>query len=129
MTLFIGFKILLIPKIKKRSTFALMLFRLRKNISFFILIVFLFPIITEAVHTHEHQNDFHCTEKNTRHLHVAEHHCSICDFLPLSSNAPIHYNHLSFSGIFTNAIFSFYKTIALIKHSYNFSLRAPPAIS
>jgi hypothetical protein len=106
-----------------------MLFRLRKYISVFALAVFLFPIVVEAAHTYEHRNDRHCTEQASTHFHAAEHHCFICDYVPVTSDKPFHNSQLLSDAIFTLATFSFEQNFVVVKHSFNFSLRAPPAIS
>jgi hypothetical protein len=106
-----------------------MLFRLRKYISVFALAVFLFPMVVEAAHTYEHRNDKHCTEQSSRHFHKAEHHCPICDYVPVTSDKPFHCNNILADVVFTTATFSFHQTFVVVKHNYNFSLRAPPTIS
>jgi hypothetical protein len=106
-----------------------MLFRLRKYISVFALAVFLFPMVVEEAHSFSHRNDKHCTEKTSRHFHKAEHHCPICDFVPVTSDKPFLPNQITGNVICTTATFSFAQTFVVVKHNYNFSLRAPPTIS
>lgn len=55
---------------------------MRKIGSLFLLLVFLYPTVAEAVHTLEHLDDKHCVEHNVIHVESIEHHCFICDFVP-----------------------------------------------
>src|ERR1700741_4415458 len=59
--------------------------RLKRYIALFSLLAFLFPQALNLVHELEHRNDFHCSEKFVKHFHEEEHHCDICDFVPLVS--------------------------------------------
>jgi len=67
-----------------------MLFRLRKYLSVFALLLFLFPVVTEEIHNWEHGGDFHCAELSSHHFHLPVHHCLICDFVPAVSDSPVH---------------------------------------
>lgn len=106
-----------------------MLFRLRKYIAVFALATFLFPMVVEAVHTHEHRNDKHCTEKTAKHFHEAEHHCTICDFVPALSDKPVTFKINFTDCVYTTTVFLFYQGFVVTNPHYNFSLRGPPAVS
>lgn len=105
-----------------------MLFRLRKYFSIFTLAVFLFPLVVEEVHTYGHRNDFHCTASDT-HFHELEHHCTICDYIPYTSDNTFQENTFSFLEIYTTVCFNYYESVAVLNRHFNFSLRGPPTIS
>ena len=60
--------------------------QIKKYFSFFLLFLFLFPIIEKQLHAFEHNADSHCTATD-KHFHTPEHSCSICDFTITDSNA------------------------------------------
>lgn len=66
----------------------------KKYLSFFILLLFLFPTIERGVHAFNHVGDTHCNSSD-KHFHTEEHHCSICDFTSTDSNAPVPTNYSS----------------------------------
>ncbi|HNP47368.1 MAG TPA: hypothetical protein PKL85_00965 [Bacteroidia bacterium] len=103
--------------------------RLKKYLSVFFLLLFLFPTATEIVHQYEHCNDFHCTEKSNVHLHQLEHHCFICDLVPVTADQSILLTFDSFVPFFTDEYFDFYKASSFEQTLFNFSLRGPPSIS
>jgi len=86
-------------------------------------------MVVEIAHNNEHRNDRHCTEQNSKHFHKAEHHCFICDFVPVVSDKPLSSNQIIADEIVASATFTFAQTLVVKKHNYNFSLRAPPTIS
>jgi hypothetical protein len=51
-----------------------------------MMVVFLLPVSTEIIHTYQHSNDTHCPEHSIIHFHETEHHCSICDYVPLTAD-------------------------------------------
>jgi hypothetical protein len=106
-----------------------MLFRLRKYIAVFALATFLFPMVVEAVHTFEHRNDQHCTEKTSKHFHEAEHHCTICDFVPAISDHQDTCDNITSVVVYTTIAFSFYQSFAGTTPHFFYSLRGPPAVS
>ena len=106
-----------------------MSFRLKNVISTFFLLVFLFPPITEIVHSFRHSNDFHCTELFAIHFHETEHHCAICDYVPATSDKPNIQRFTSFPPYQTHELLAFYQTISFEQHNFNFSLRGPPTVS
>src|SRR5687768_4611960 len=61
---------------------------LKKFLSVFFLLLFLFPLVEKELHAFEHSNDIHCNE-NDKHFHTLEHNCSICSFTFTSSEEPI----------------------------------------
>lgn len=61
--------------------------RIKNILSFFLLFIFLFPLLEREVHASEHSRDNHCTV-GSKHFHDLEHHCSICDFTVTDSSKP-----------------------------------------
>ena len=62
----------------------------RKIVGFFLLILFILPLVTKTVHDFGHRNDFHCAEKSAQHIHELEHSCSLCDYQsPVSASADL----------------------------------------
>jgi hypothetical protein len=106
-----------------------MLFSFRKYLSLFTLIIFLFPTVVEELHAFEHSNDFHCNETESKHFHPTEHHCNICDFVPLVTDKPILSYQISSKVVASNCEFILHHDNVVQTHNYNFSLRAPPVIS
>lgn len=58
---------------------------LKKYLSFFFLLLFLFPTVETQLHAFEHAADVHC-QASDKHFHKQEHHCAICDFTATDSN-------------------------------------------
>jgi hypothetical protein len=106
-----------------------MLWQLKRIISLFALVVFLFPIITEDVHSFSHKDDFHCTAQNEKHFHQAAHHCPICDYVPVSADKQANCNEIVAQSKFSTLWLSIYNSIVIEKSNYFFSLRGPPAVS
>ncbi len=103
-----------------------MSFRLKNFISTFFFLVFLFPTATEIVHSYCHSNDLHCTERLAIHFHESEHHCTICDYIPVTSNKTTFQFFTSFIPNLSLEYFTLYRTISFEQHKYHFSLRGPP---
>lgn len=103
--------------------------RLRKFIALFILTVFVFPLIAEQAHNLHHRNDTHCSERNTVHFHETEHHCFICDYIPVNSNKPTEQYYLSLTFSLTEDLSNGYVCIVTCRQQYNYPLRGPPFIS
>lgn len=61
--------------------------QLKKQLSFFFLLLFLFPLIEKEAHGLECDTDIHCTA-DENHFHNLEHHCAICDFTVTDSYSP-----------------------------------------
>lgn len=59
----------------------------RKIFSLSLLVLFVLPLVTKSVHDFGHRNDFHCSEKSSKHLHEQEHNCSLCDYQSPVSHA------------------------------------------
>lgn len=59
--------------------------QIKKYVSFFFLLLFLFPTAETQLHAFEHAADVHC-HASDKHFHPLEHHCSICDFTATDSN-------------------------------------------
>lgn len=106
-----------------------MLSGLKRFISLLTLVVFLFPLVVEEVHTYEHRHDTHCTETGETHLHELEHHCKICDFVPLLSDKPVPHQFIGCAFNFIQPVIHFYQSTALEQHKFNYSLRGPPFVS
>ena len=106
------------------------MYRLFRNIFPFLLIVlFLAPQVTLAVHQFEHSRDFHCDTANS-HFHEQEHHCLICDINVTLTSADIYNQQLPqvlflFTGLLTfhNSYIKF-----SLEHHF-FLLRAPPEMA
>ena len=107
----------------------MMLFQLKQFISIFSIAVFLFPLVAEEVHTFEHRNDSHCTERSTTHFHEMEHHCSMCDFVHLTSDTPFRNKQILEIEIYKVLCFNYYLLFEVAKHNCTFLLRGPPTIS
>ena len=106
-----------------------MLFRFRKYFSIVALFLFLFPTVTEEVHTYTHRNDFHCTVKTEKHFHQQSHHCAIGDFVPEIYDKPSFNNHIKVYKSYNTLFFVFYLAFVEVKNIRTFSLRAPPEFS
>jgi hypothetical protein len=102
--------------------------KLQRLLAYFLLIVFLFPLAQIEVHAFAHQNDFHCDSKDF-HLHEAEHHCSLCDYVPTSSDKPDSFIFEVVQSYFTEHKFSQYQSVAIECYQFNFCLRGPPTVS
>jgi hypothetical protein len=61
--------------------------RIKKYLSLFFLLLFLFPMAEKGWHAFEHQADEHC-EATDKHFHKQGHSCSLCDFTITDSNYP-----------------------------------------
>jgi hypothetical protein len=100
---------------------------LKKYISVFFLLLFLFPLAEKELHAFEHSDDIHCSESD-KHFHSLEHHCSICSFTFTSSEEPI---EIADALILFSSTFSYTPSINCvyelntIDHSGS---RAPPII-
>ena len=103
-------------------------FRFKRLIAFFTLMIFLFPVVTEASHNYFHKSDFHCIEKSENHFHAQEHHCIICDFVTFTSDDTVHNIFIPATVKSQTTIFCFYHGIVPKSSAYNFSLRGPPTV-
>ena len=101
---------------------------LRRYIGVFLLLLFIFPQAEKVLHDYKHRNDFHCSTTD-RHFHFPEHHCQICDYIPVASDKLNFYNQVPVDAKYITVFFSFYENSVIAKHNYNVSLRAPPTIS
>lgn len=101
---------------------------IKKYLSIFLLLVFVYPFLEKGIHDFEHLNDFHCSAQSEKHLHEQEHNCAICDF-----NVPVS-NKLSESNFDlvlseTSAFYSDYCTnVAIPVADYQLPSRAPPVV-
>ena len=108
--------------------FVLMLFRLRKYISVFAVLIFMFPSIVEGLHSFEHADDFHCNSSD-KHFHEKEYHCFICDFIAPFSDTPNDVHHSFVSKVVSFSYTPFIENVVLLFHNYNIFLRGPPALA
>ena len=102
-----------------------MLEHLKKYLSIFCLVLFLFPLIEKDLHALEHQSDIHCNASN-KHFHSLEHACSICDFTITDSNYSSGSEH---QYIISIQQFLFYPFVENVNTLHVFQLlpaRAPP---
>jgi hypothetical protein len=53
--------------------------QVKKYVSFFFLLLFLFPIVEKGMHELEHKADLHCSAAD-KHFHPLVHSCAICQF-------------------------------------------------
>jgi hypothetical protein len=60
--------------------------QVKKYLSLFLIVLFLFPQVEKAVHDIQHSKDSHCASAN-KHFHSLEHSCSICDFTSSNSSS------------------------------------------
>ena len=98
---------------------------LKKYISVFFLLLFLFPLIEKEAHAFEHITDTHCTA-NQKHFHSLEHHCILCDFISTDSNKPAD-AHYQFVRVAETFLFQSYTECVNIPDAfYNLPARAPP---
>lgn len=108
--------------------FALMFLKLKKILSIFTLAVFLIPMVAEQLHSFEHRHDKHCTNTET-HYCTPEHHCTLCDFVQLTSYISVSETQLEASTIITAHKTDFYKSVVVAKHYTVYPLRGPPTVS
>lgn len=106
-----------------------MILRLRNYLATFLLLLFLFPLVTGIVHPYIHIVDDCCTETNT-HAHKTERHCAICDFAPfIADTPPTQQFFISAPERYFESV-AFYNALHVLSYSmYSFSLRAPPFVS
>ena len=62
---------------------------IKKYLSLFLLLTFLYPFAEKGIHDFEHRNDFHCSTKADKHIHSQEHNCSVCDYNSPASGAEV----------------------------------------
>lgn len=109
--------------------FATMLALVKKYFAAFCIAVFILPLAAESSHAFNHQHDFHCSAQTQKHFHEKEHHCFICDFVPLVSDKPV--QHLAqpvsieLPVVYSKCNNNFTEAPA----AWYFSLRGPPAVS
>jgi hypothetical protein len=100
---------------------------LKKYLSIFFLLLFLFPIVEKEAHAFEHIADVHCTA-NQKHFHSLEHHCILCDFINTDSNKP---TDINYQFILAAEAFLFQPHIECVNIPdafYNLPARAPPVV-
>ncbi|HNQ61753.1 MAG TPA: hypothetical protein PKJ62_05135 [Bacteroidia bacterium] len=100
---------------------------MKKYLSLLFLGLFLFPLISEQVHIYEHSNDERCSTKGT-HYCISDHHCTLCDFVQLTSCDPKSEGDTQLIFAYSVPFVEFYQSVVLSQNSFNFSLRAPPAL-
>jgi len=102
--------------------------RFRKYSALFLLLLFLFPTVTEIVHDYIHKDDEHCTQTGL-HFHKTEHHCAIDDFVPFVSDIPSFQQFTVFVPKVQTRYVSFYRTPHVSEtYKCHFSLRGPPMV-
>ena len=101
--------------------------KLQRVIAYFLLVVFLFPLVQTETHAFAHQNHFHCDSKDF-HLHEAEHHCAICDYVPTTSDKLESFIFKSLAAPSTTYFFPLYQSVSIEFYQFNFSLRGPPSV-
>ena len=101
--------------------------QIKQIVSFFLLSLFLFPMVEKEVHEAIHSADVHCTA-GSKHFHNLEHHCSICDFTITDSNRPTDFNY---QLVISSKQFSFQAFTESLDIPEAFQLlpsRAPPIV-
>lgn len=100
-----------------------MIRKLKKNVSIFLLLVFILPSIAKLEHHHEHVE---CKAKHEKHSHECNEKCAICDF-----EFSVFFS--DFNPIFLSiklTVAEYCNTYRSVFHStfskYSFLLRAPP---
>ena len=102
--------------------------RFKKYMAVFLLLLFLFPTVTETVHQYLHKDEVACTEIGIHH-HKTEHHCTICDFVLLISDLPPIQIFTFYTPRISSNHISFYKTPFVFDgFTCDFFLRGPPAV-
>ena len=100
--------------------------RLRKYCASFLLLLFLFPTVTELVHDYIHKDDVHCTQTGL-HFHKTEHHCAIDDFVAFVSDIPPFQQFVFLTQIEHSEYVLSYKTPHVSEtYKCHFPLRGPP---
>lgn len=84
-------------------------------------------MVAEQLHAFEHRNDNHCTNTET-HFCTQEHHCTLCDFVQLSSETKDSSVQIKAHLTLTAQLIVFYQVVSLEQPNFNYSLRGPPAI-
>ncbi len=100
---------------------------IRQFITYFTLLLFLFPMIEQGIHAFGHEEEEHCAEYEETHLHEKHHDCKLCDFNvePLIGyNSDLKNIHLTFYFEFD---FNYHSFSDSFTHHF-FSLRAPPKL-
>jgi hypothetical protein len=96
-------------------------------LSFFFLLLFLFPQAEKQIHAFQHKNDTHCSTTD-KHFHNPEHNCSICDFTATDSNA-ISENDFSFTISGSQFLYEpFIENVNSVKTFHHLPSRAPPLV-
>jgi len=106
-----------------------MLHKLKHYLSIITLSVFLFPMVLEELHQFEHKADFHCSETHAKHIHLPEHHCSICDFVLSFSTPPIAIGQIPLCSLGLKLNSESFPQTVFKQHKYTFPRRGPPFIS
>ncbi len=93
----------------------------------FLLVLMLFPIVSEATHAlgdHEHPI---CTDVTT-HLHELEPDCSICDFHLTVFTFNVLEESITINEVSYLPIASHYTPSTSLENSHHYLLRGPPQI-
>ncbi len=112
----------------RRKYFSRMRIKNRKYISLLLLLLFLFTRGVEYSHQFFHQDERHCHEYNSKHLHPKESHCSLCEYLTNTQySASVSYFHHSVIEL-TEIYFNIYFSNAPSQYTVRHSLRGPPVL-
>ena len=106
-----------------------MLRRLKVLFTYFSLLVFLFPQVTEEVHAFQHRNDRHCTERNAVHLHEFEHGCFLCYYVPQTADEQAAPTFITEPAWVHRSFPVFHRTRFLDRTQIGYALRGPPAVA
>jgi hypothetical protein len=64
-----------------------------------------------------------------KHTSVQEHHCALCDFVPLSSETSDSSVQINDNFILTAHLIVFYQEVSFEQPKFNYSLRGPPVVA
>mgnify|MGYP001595641217 CR=1 FL=1 len=101
---------------------------IKKYLSLFLLLLFLFPQVEKGLHDFSHREDAHCSSKTEKHIHKVEHSCFICDFNIPVSNIPTEQKYDIVLAVNTAYYSEYTESASLSDVDYRFSPRAPPLV-
>jgi hypothetical protein len=99
--------------------------RLKNIFAVFTLVLFFMPMVAEVLHAWHHSHEVQCTD-NQIHYCTPKHHCSLCDYVPLSSGMPVTatYGFVQLFALVEQPVF--YNAAVVYVPLWVPSLRGPP---
>jgi hypothetical protein len=101
--------------------------KIKKALSVFLLLVFLFPFVEKELHQLSHSNDIHCLLTGT-HFDPQEHRCTVCDFTNHVTAPPAFFQYDLFLGTVSDVHFFFVANDIVLQKQVFRPLRAPPGV-